>query len=123
METSELARAWMTDLGSVEGLDRCDRHVGPQCLIHVDGTTIDWPSLRCLVIAYDAVFPSEAFQVANVATWQDKAMITFSVQRATPWTVGPAGQRTAFLRLLDGRIVEVWLIDDWAAWMARHGLL
>ena len=89
----------------------------------MDGITIDWAGLRCLVIAYDTVIPSEAFQVAHVATWQDKAMITFSVQRATPWTVPPGGQRTAFLRLVDERIVEVWLIDDWAAWMARHGLL
>jgi hypothetical protein len=112
--------AWLTDLVARPEDMRHDDLVRPDCVVHVDGTTIDWPALRCLMAGYQATFPAHAVDVVNVAAWQDKVMIAYAVRYAPSDHIPRPHRAATFLAFDDGRIGEMWLIDDWPDWLERQ---
>lgn len=119
MATEQLARRWLVDLLMGGGPVPADRWVSTDCIIHMGGASVHWWSVRCLAEAYRATFNIEAVDVAQVATWRDKAMVAYTVTYTGPEIIDRR-RGTAFMTVIDATITEAWLLDDWDGWLARQ---
>jgi len=129
-ENKKLIRRYIEERWNERKLRLIDELVAPNFLLHTPTGDIDLPTFKEAIGGYLQSFPDSHVKLEDVLADGDKVAIryTFSGTHSADFMgVMATGRRTlcsgmAFYRIVDGRIVEGWFVEDTLGLLQQLGM-